>query len=54
MIGAGSTQLDLRLGLDSSIGEVLQGQIVLFVILGGGIAWWWRQRRHRAAPDEEP
>ena len=48
MIATGSTQLDLRLGLDSAIGEVLQGQIVLFVLLGGGLALWMRHRRRRA------
>ncbi len=47
MIATGSTQLDLRLGLDSAIGDVVQGQIVLFVLLGGGIALWLRTRRQR-------
>jgi ABC-type uncharacterized transport system permease subunit len=36
-ISVGSTQLDLRLGLDSAFGGVLQGIIVLFVMIGG--AW---------------
>ena len=44
MIATGSTQLDLRLGLDSAIGDVVQGQIVLFVVLGGGLALWLRNR----------
>jgi simple sugar transport system permease protein len=49
MIATGSTQLDLRLGLDSAIGEVIQGQIVLFVLLGGGLAVWFRHRRRKPA-----
>jgi len=53
MIATGSTQLDLRLGLDSAIGEVIQDQIVLFVLLGGGFAVWLRQRRRRPAVMEE-
>lgn len=53
MIATGSTQLDLRLGLDSAIGEVIQGQIVLFVLLGGGIAVWFRHRRRRPEVIEE-
>jgi simple sugar transport system permease protein len=53
MIATGSTQLDLRLGLDSAIGEVIQGQIVLFVLLGGGIAVWFRHRRRRPEVMEE-
>ncbi len=48
MIATGSTQLDLRLGLDSAIGEVIQGQIVLFVLLGGGLAVWLRSRRRKS------
>jgi ABC-type uncharacterized transport system permease subunit len=40
-ISVGSTQLDLRLGLDSAFGGVLQGIIVLFVMIGG--AWSARQ-----------
>ncbi|GMQ86738.1 MAG: ABC transporter permease [Acidimicrobiia bacterium] len=52
MIATGSTQLDLRLGLDSAIGDVLQGQIVLFVLLGGGFAILIRQRRRRSAAQE--
>jgi ABC-type uncharacterized transport system permease subunit len=58
MIATGSTQLDLRLGLDSAIGDVVQGQIVLFVLLGGGLALWLRHRRSKPAVDtateEEP
>jgi len=40
-ISVGSTQLDLRLGLDSAFGGVLQGTIVLFVMIGGA----WSARR---------
>ncbi|MFQ5947229.1 MAG: ABC transporter permease [Acidimicrobiia bacterium] len=44
MISVGSTQLQLRLDLDSALGGVLQGVLVLFVVLGGG--WQvWRARR---------
>jgi general nucleoside transport system permease protein len=53
MIATGSTQLDLRLGLDSAIGDVLQDQIVLFVLVGGGIALWLRHRRRRRASVEQ-
>jgi len=46
-ISVGSTQLSLRLDLDSSLGGVLQGVLVLFVILAGG---WRLRRRSRAGP----
>ncbi len=54
-VAVGSTQLSLRLGLDSSLGGVLQGVLVLLVILAGG----WQARRtlraRAAAPaPEEP
>jgi simple sugar transport system permease protein len=49
MIATGSTQLDLRLGLDSAIGDVIQDQIVLFVLIGGGLAAWLRSRRRKSA-----
>lgn len=42
-VAVGSTQLSLRLDLDSSLGGVLQGVLVLLVILLGG----WRARRTR-------
>jgi simple sugar transport system permease protein len=42
-VAVGSTQLSLRLDLDSSLGGVLQGVLVLFVVLFGG----WRARRTR-------
>jgi simple sugar transport system permease protein len=35
-ISVGSTQLSLRLGLDSSLGGVLQGVLVLFALLAAG------------------
>ncbi|HEY4689220.1 MAG TPA: ABC transporter permease [Anaerolineae bacterium] len=41
MITVGSTQLQLRLNLDSSIGGVLQGVLVLFALLAQG----WREKR---------
>ncbi len=46
-ISVGSTQLSLRLDLDSSLGGVLQGVLVLFVVLAGG---WRLRRRSRAGP----
>jgi simple sugar transport system permease protein len=48
----GSTQLTLLLNLNSAVGGVLQGVIVLFVILAGG----WQLRRaanRRRAPEGE-
>lgn len=47
-IAVGSTQLSLRLDLDSSLGGVLQGVLVLFVILAGG----WQLRRARRSQRE--
>ncbi len=44
-VSVGSTQLTLRLDLDSSLGGVLQGVLVLFVILAGG----WQTRSSRRA-----
>lgn len=53
-VAVGSTQLSLRLDLDSSLGGVLQGVLVLLVILMGG----WRARRARrrapSVPAPEP
>jgi simple sugar transport system permease protein len=37
MLSVGSTQLSLRLGLDSAIGGVLQGILVLFTLIAGGV-----------------
>jgi len=48
ILSVGSAQLQLRLDLDSSIGGVLQGILVLFVILIGG----WQALHRRDA--EEP
>jgi simple sugar transport system permease protein len=39
----GSTQLSLRLGIDSSLGGVIQGMLVVFILLVGG----WQARRAR-------
>ena len=44
-IGVGSSQLQLRLGLDSSLGGVVQGVLVLFAIFSLG--WQMRTRRRR-------
>lgn len=48
MITIGSTQLQLRLNLDSSLGGILQGVLVLFVLLVQG----WQERRRRNAASE--
>lgn len=47
MISVGSTQLQLRLNLDSSLGGVLQGILVLFTLLAQGI-----QQRQAVRPKE--
>ncbi len=41
----GSTQLSLRLGIDSSLAGVIQGLLVLSILLAGG----WQARRSRMA-----
>ncbi len=51
-ISVGSTQLDLRLGLDSAFGGVLQGVIVLFVMFGGAFAA--RRASWSRSTQEEP
>ena len=51
-ISVGSTQLDLRLGLDSAFGGVLQGIIVLFVLLAGG--WAAKHASSTLTPRKEP
>jgi len=51
-ISVGSTQLDLRLGLDSAFGGVLQGIIVLFVMIGG--AWSVSRGFSSSVVREEP
>ncbi len=53
MISVGSTQLQLRLDLDTSLGGVLQGVLVLFVVLGGGYQLWRSLRAPAATPGEE-
>ena len=45
MISVGSTQLPLRLNLDSALAGVIQGVLVLFVLLTGG----WQARRALAS-----
>lgn len=50
MISVGSSQLSLRLGLDSSIGGVIQGALVLTAVLVGG--WQVRRSRRRAIQEE--
>jgi ABC-type uncharacterized transport system permease subunit len=51
-ISVGSTQLDLRLGIDSAFGGVLQGVIVLFVLLAGG--WAAKHGSNTLTPRKEP
>jgi len=48
VISVGSTQLQLRLQLDSALGGVLQGVLVLFTLLAGGwqLRRAYRSRRH--------
>lgn len=43
VLAVGSTLLPLKLGLDSSVGGVLQGALVLFVVLAQG---WQTRRKH--------
>lgn len=45
VLAVGSTLLPLKLGLDSSVGGVLQGALVLFVVLAQG---WQARRKHLA------
>jgi simple sugar transport system permease protein len=47
-VSVGSTQLSLRLGLDSAIGGVLQGILVLATLLAGGYQVRRVLRRHRS------
>ncbi|MDP2622841.1 MAG: ABC transporter permease [Actinomycetota bacterium] len=51
MISVGSSQLSLRLGLDSSIGGVIQGTLVLVAVLVGG--WQAQRARHGAVAVED-
>lgn len=48
-LSVGSTALELRLGLDSAFGGVIQGVIVLFVMFGTGFAL---MRRNRVKSEE--
>jgi simple sugar transport system permease protein len=50
VISVGSTQLQLRLQLDSALGGVLQGVLVLFTLLAGG---WQLRRAYRSRRDSE-
>lgn len=53
VLAVGATLLPLKLGLDSSVGGVLQGALVLLVVLAQG---WQAKRRHLASaqPDAPP
>jgi len=48
IISVGSTQFQLRLQLDSALGGVLQGVLVLFTLLAGG---WQLRRAYRSRRD---
>jgi simple sugar transport system permease protein len=48
-VSIGSTQLTLRLNIDSALGGIMQGILVLFVVLGGG----WQLWRYRNKPPPE-
>ena len=48
-VAVGATQLSLRLGLDSAIGGVLQGILVLLTLLAGGFQVRRMRRRHKTA-----
>lgn len=50
-ISVGSTQLDLRLRLDSAFGGILQGVIVLFVLFAG--AWAAKRAINSPKPQED-
>lgn len=50
VITVGSTQLQLRLQLDSALGGVLQGVLVLFTLLAGG---WQLRRAYRSRHGSE-
>ena len=47
-VSIGSTQLQLRLNLNSALGGIIQGVLVLFVILAGG----WQQRLRSRRQEE--
>lgn len=48
ILSIGSTQLQLRLNLNSALGGVIQGVLVLFVILGSGFEARRRRRRRES------
>ncbi|MCP4306042.1 MAG: ABC transporter permease [bacterium] len=48
-LSVGASQLELRLDLDSSVGGVIQGTLVLFVMLATG--WQRRRAENRAAAE---
>ena len=50
-LSVGSLQLELRLDLDSSVGGVIQGTLVLFVLIATG--WQRRRRQLRTATDAQ-
>jgi simple sugar transport system permease protein len=51
IVAVGSVALTLRLDMDSAIGGVLTGVLVLFALLGNGLRSTWERRRggHRSA-----
>jgi len=51
-ISVGASQLPLQMGVDSSLGGILRGILVLFVLLFGG--WQARRRGIRGAVDSAP
>lgn len=53
-VAVGSTQLSLRLDLDSSLGGVLQGVLVLLVIMAGGWQARSARRSRLGSTSEEP
>jgi ABC-type uncharacterized transport system permease subunit len=53
LVAVGSIALTLRLDMDSSIGGVLTGVLVLFALLANGIRSTWA-RRHSTVPPASP
>lgn len=54
IVAVGSVALTLRLGVDSALGAVLTGVLVLFALLGGGLrAWRSRMRAGTVAPQRD-
>ena len=51
-VSVGASQLPLQMGVDSSLGGILRGVLVLFVLLFGG--WQARRAGTRAAVDSAP